>query len=175
MTESRDDRLEALLSESGLSIFPPEIQAEVESLLDKGQSLEPDTRSRLVNAAQRGSKRVADRRAAIEVVLFTERRAIGRDIDALAADIGLDSHSMLSIERGDHSVDSQPAAVVAAWARSLGLDRDTVRVALQRSFSARDSVPAYAGAAEPPLSPEHEQYIEDVIAALAPPGPEGSS
>ena len=73
----QEHHLEQLISEIGLSVFPLDVQDEVERILTTGQALEPAARARFIEAAKRATQRVAVRRSALEVLLFTERRDRG--------------------------------------------------------------------------------------------------
>src|ERR1700722_10201914 len=52
-----DEELGNLVGEVGLRLFPPDVVIAVEASLARGQSLEPSTRIRFVDAAQRGVRR----------------------------------------------------------------------------------------------------------------------
>lgn len=156
--------LEALLAEAGLGLFDEDVRREVDAVLAAGQSLEPAARQRLIEAASRGTRQWNLREhAALETLLFEARRDRGRDADAIAAIIGIDADEIRSIERGESGLAAQPAAVVAAWALELALDRDLLGDALRRSLESQGAAPAFAGERRIDLEPKMELYLVEVL------------
>src|SRR5690349_13715610 len=96
-----EERLEGLISNIGLSLFPSDVQDEVEKILAPGQALEPEARARLVAAAKRAGRHVALTHAAIEVLLFTERRERHQEAEDIAGIVHIDADSIRAIERGE--------------------------------------------------------------------------
>ena len=69
-----DDALLAMLTTSGLTVYPESVQHEVDALLAAGQSLEPAARQKLIAAAKRGTReRNLRASATLETLLFEAR------------------------------------------------------------------------------------------------------
>lgn len=161
-----EERLDGLISNIGLSLFPSDVQDEVEMILAPGQALEPDARARLVAAAKRASRHVALNHAAIEVLLFTERRERHQEAEAVAGIVGIDADSIRAIERGERSIDTEDAPRVAAWARALGFDRRIVDEALRKSLGTPAGAASYSGSRKLRLTTGQEEFIHRVLEAF---------
>ena len=157
---------EVVLAEAGLGVFPDEVRREVDAVLASGQSLEPDARLKFIDAAKRGTRQWNLREhAALETLLFEARRSRGEDADAIAETVGIDADKIRSIERGESTVATQPADVVASWALELAIDRGMLDDALRRSLGTRWAAPAYAGERHILLEPEQERFVGEVLRA----------
>ena len=158
------DALDTLLAAADLGIFPDDIQTEVDAVLAPGQSLEPESRRRLIAAASRATRdRALHERAALETLLYETRRKHDRSVQDLSAATGLDPLSLRAIDRGELQIDSCDAASVAAWTLALSIGRDSVAGTLRRSLGRRAGEPAYAGERDLRLSQEQAQFIDDVL------------
>jgi len=161
-----NDPLERILADAGLDIFPAEIQRDVDTILASGQGLEPEARRRFVDAAQRGTKQWNLRAlASLETILFEARRQQDKSADSIGEVIGLDAETLRSLERGDDTLDAQPAELVASWAFNVGVDRPVLDDALRRSLSARGTAGSYAGTDHPHLDSQQAEFVERVLDA----------
>lgn len=161
-----EERLEGLISNVGLSLFPSDVQDEVEKILAPGQALEPEARARLVAAAKRAGRHVALTHAAIEVLLFTERRERHQEAEDVAGIVGIDADSIRAIERGERSIDTEDARGIAVWACALGLDRVIVNEALRKSLGTPTGAASYAGSRKLRLTTDQEDFIHRVLEAF---------
>lgn len=161
-----EERLEGLISNIGLSLFASDVQDEVEKILAPGQALEPEARARLVAAAKRAGRHVALTHAAIEVLLFTERRERHQEAEDIAGIVHIDADSIRAIERGERSIDAEDAPRVAAWAQALGIDRGIVAEALRRSLGSPAGAASYSGSRELRLTTAQEKFIDRVLDAF---------
>jgi hypothetical protein len=164
---SPEEQWANLISEVGLEMFPADVQDEVEALLALGQSLEPATRARLVNAAGRSVRRIALSHSPLEVLLFKARRDRELDADQLALEISIDGATLRRIERGQHAIDNEHAERIAAWIRSLDINRETAVDALRRSLGRPVGEPSYAGQTDLRLTESQEEFVRNVEAALS--------
>jgi hypothetical protein len=173
MTDSSDQmksddhverQLQALLGRSGLEVYPDEVQTAVEASLAAGQSLEPSTRLMFVDAARRGASYVAELQSPLEVMLFKRRRDLGKK----AIDVGseMEVNDILSIERGDRSIDSESPRRIASWSLNLQLSRSDVETGLRWSLAPPSPAGVYAGSAPVDLSVEHEEFVAAVVEAF---------
>lgn len=161
-----EERLELLISKIGLGAFPPDVQTEVETILATGQALEPTARARFVDAAKRGSRHVALSRAALEVLLFEERRERNYSAEDIAALVGLDADTIRAIERGERSIDAEEPPRIAEWAANLGLDREILDQALQKSLGTPVGAGSYSGRRPLVLTNEQKNFVQRVLHAF---------
>lgn len=158
------DELGALLADAGLGVFPDDIQAEVDELLLPGQSLEPESRRRLIAAAGRATRERALREhGALETLLFETRRKLERSVEDLSSVTGMAPSELRAIERGERRLDSCDAASVAAWTLALTVDRDSLSRALRRSLGSPAGEPAYAAQRDVHLTQDQEHFVNEVL------------
>lgn len=69
-----DAETQAALSAAGLEAMSPSARDLLLRLTDRAESIEPDTRKRLVSAAERGLQWRRDNFSSMPVLLFTRRR-----------------------------------------------------------------------------------------------------
>lgn len=162
----QEQRLEKLISEVGLSVFPSDVQDEVEQILTTGQGLEPATRARFIEAAKRATHRVAISRSSLEVLLFKERRIHGQGAEDIAAIVNMDADTVRALERGERRIDEENPQSIAAWARSLDLGRETLDGALCKSLETPAEAGSYSGTRPFQLSTEQEDFRERVLEAF---------
>lgn len=164
--DAADEAVESMLAAAGLEVYPEDVRRDVDDLLAAGQSLEPEARLKLIEAAKRGTRVWKLRETAeLETVLFDTRRSRGEEAEAVATVVGIDVAMLRSIERGESGLASQPPVVVASWAVELGIDRTLVGDALRRSLGTRGAAPAYAGELTVRLDAAQEQFVTDVLSA----------
>lgn len=159
-------RIEALIAETGLDLFSADVRAEVEDILSGGQALEPEARGRLVDAANRGRRYASLSSSALEVVLFNLRREGDQDADDIAAKVQIDVAAIRAIERGDRTINSEPAEKIASWALNFDLDRELIELSLRHSLARPATAGSYAQNRELPSSTESDQFIQDVLDAF---------
>ncbi|MBA3652586.1 MAG: helix-turn-helix transcriptional regulator [Actinobacteria bacterium] len=161
-----EDQLGELISEIGLGLFPGDVQDEVEAILAAGQSLEPATRARFVDAAKRGTRQIAFSLSTLEVLLFNSRREQNQAPEELGTIVHIEPEVIRAIERGERTIDSEDAEKIAAWADRLGLQTKVVGPALRRSLGTPVSAASYAGERELRLTPEQDDFVQRVVRAL---------
>lgn len=166
MDPAEAERLGQLISEIGLGAFPADVQDEVETILTTGQALEPAARDRFVDAAKRGSRHVALSRAALEVLLFNERRERNLAAEDIADMVGLDADAIRAIERGERKIDGEEPPKVADWAVKLGVDRDILDRTLRKSLGTPVGAGFYSGNVPVRLTTEQEQFVQRVLQAF---------
>ncbi len=169
MTDDRDTperNLEDVIRVGGLELFSDEVREEVEVLLAAGQALEPATRTRLSEAADRGIQHLRLDRHPIEFGLFRCRKDKQIDLSILAVQTGLAIDVLRAVERGEQQIVDLAADVVAAWIDGVQMEPAIVPPALRRSLAASAGVRSYSGVSDPLLSDEHEAFLREVLEAL---------
>lgn len=166
MNFTPEERLEQVISDIGLGLFPADVQDEVESLLASGQALEPAARARFVAAAKRGSRHVAVTHAALEVLLFNERHERRQEAEEIAGFVNIDADTIRAIERGERAIDSEDPGRIGAWAWKFGLGREIIEEGLKRSLGTGVRTASYAGERKVLLSLEQEAFVDSVLRAF---------
>ncbi len=162
-----DEAVEAVLAIGGLELFPADTRAEVERILLAGQSLEPQARARVVDAARRGARANSAGTRPVERLLYDARRAAERGIDDVALEVGLDAQVLADVERGTRQIRSVDARVTARWVKVLSIDPRTAVSAVTASFAtASGAAQPYGSRRRVELDPKDAQYVGDVRAAL---------
>lgn len=164
MTDDVDRALDRL----GLHVFDDETKRQVEEVLAGGQTVEPDARRKLVDAAQRALRVRATNQGPFEVLAFETRIAGHVDIAKLAEDVGSTADSLRAIERGERALLDQEPELIARWIRNLGLDDELGLASVTRSL--RTAAPGHAYAEKaPPDRPDgaSARLIERIREALA--------
>ena len=156
-----------LISSVGMRAFAPNIRNEVDGVLATGQSLEPATRQRFVEAAHKSVELNARAQRALEVSLFHSRRDLGVDLSAVASSVGADADSLRSIEKGDTSLTSLEAGQVAAWILQVKIEPSVAESALRRTLISSSSEPAYRADADMELGAEPQKFLDAVMAEIA--------
>jgi hypothetical protein len=164
--EDAESALEATIREGGMDLFPADTRAEVERILAPGQALEPVARTRLVEAARRGTLARSAGRRPVERLLFESRRAADRSIEKVAEGVGTDAAKLTGIERGDARITELDAKFVAKWIETLGVDGPTAISALTTSLAGTSSSPAYAAGSTTQLKPKDEEFVAKVRSLL---------
>lgn len=159
-----ESQLEALLSETDLSIYSEEARRAVDALLTPGQALEPGARSKFVEAANRAVReRGLKATAAIETLLFNARTEQSQLLAAVAAAVGIDSATLGAIERGDADLRTIEPNLLADWATAVTLDRESVENGIRHSLSRSVRTRSYARASSPELKDEDESFLQKVL------------
>lgn len=162
-----NDELEQSIAHFGLDLFSEGIQAQVEDLLANGQTVEPDARTRLVSAAQRGLRQHAVEGSVFEVFAFETRKRSDLPADQLARNLGIDVATLREIENGRTPLRSLNPTSVAAWIATLGLEDDVALRSVRSSLRPRPLERAYASADEVDLLDDDAQaYFDEVRKAL---------
>jgi hypothetical protein len=160
---NEDDELHQLLDALGPDAFDDNTKRRVDGILADGQAIEPETRRKLVTAAQRGLRVRHLLYGPFEVLAFELRRSNELDIDQLAADAGVSPEQMRSVERGAVALVDQEPEVVARWIRALGVEVADGLAAVEQSVRAPRALPAYArNAGEAELDEKAQRFVEAV-------------
>jgi hypothetical protein len=164
---SSADEMDQLLAGLGLDAFDEETKVWVDQVLSSGQSVEPDTRHKLVLAAQRGIREHQYLHGPFEALAFEVRKARPLDPEDLAKTLGISADDLRAIENGTKSLIDQKGSVVADWIHQLGIAHEDGYKAVERSVHSLNAMPAYAattGDAE--FTERAEKFLEDVRKAL---------
>jgi transcriptional regulator with XRE-family HTH domain len=161
-----EDHLELAITHLGLDLFDDEIKQQVETLLAKGQTVEPEARQRLIGIAKRALRHHAVQWAAFEVLAFETRREGNIDVDALAEKVGLDAATLRQIESGRSALEAFPPAAVAIWINELGIEKAVALRSVEESLRPKRREPAYAADEPPRLEESAQSFLEAVRTAL---------
>ncbi|HEY3923555.1 MAG TPA: helix-turn-helix domain-containing protein [Acidothermaceae bacterium] len=170
-TLSVEETLDEMWAErilAGRELSGSAVVAAAADLVIPPQSVRPEARKRMIDAASRA---LAERRklnGLLPVLLRTAREASGLTLDTVAAESHLDMNLVASLERGDIRVDLRmDVDTVAAWIHAVPVDRELVVRSLRRSLGVGwtgDSLLA-AGVADAPSNAD--TYVECVLRRLA--------
>ena len=161
------DDLEMAIAHFGLDLFNEDTRRRVEELLANGQTVEPDARIRLVNAAQRGLRQHALEREVFEVLAFETRKHSDLPADHLARDMGVEVTTLREIESGHSPLRSLEADAVAAWIEALHLESGVALRSVRSSLRPRPLASSYASADEDGvLTDDAQEFYDDVCKAL---------
>jgi hypothetical protein len=156
-----DQLVDDALSMTTLAALSPEAQELLIGLTDTASSLEPATRQRLVEAADRGMKHRREDASPLPRLLFVVRNRKSQSLDAVAASIAADDKLLSKVERGETSVQELGAKGVASWIQFFDLPKTVALDALRLTFLRADADQAAAGA-RTELSEEHDKFIGEV-------------
>lgn len=160
-----DVLIDRALASVDLSVLSPEAQDLLSDLSDSTSSLEPATRQRFVDAADRGMKRRREDASPLPRLLFVVRNRECESLEAVAASASTDDATLLQIERGECDIQVIGAGAVAAWIQHLGVATDVALEALRLTFLRADAERA-AAAAPTELDPDQDRFVGEVAGLL---------
>lgn len=160
-----DEELDAALSHVGLQHLSPAAQEMILGLTQSSTSLEPDVRTKLMNAAKRALRTRRDEASPLPRLLFLTRCASNEDISEVATAVGVSSDKLTDVERGQVKIDELGAQTVASWIRHFSISTRQAEVALRKSL-ASPMLQDVAAAAPAAATTDTDQFIADVLAML---------
>ena len=164
---SSADEMDELLGALGIEVFDDETKVWVDQVLSSGQAVEPDTRHKLVLAAQRGIREHQYLHGPFEVLAFEIRRMRSFDPDDLAKKLGLSADDLRGIENGRQSLIDQQGSLVARWIHELRIPHEDGYQSVERSVQSLKAMPAYATAAgDAEFTEKAERFLAEVRTEL---------
>lgn len=129
----QDAWFEAAFAALPPDVFDPVVLAAVDHLMHDSESVSTTARHRLVRGADRGVRWRQGHRDQLGHLLRDRRRTLGLPPSAIVSQIGVRADLLAEIETGSKTIETLPAAQVAAWIRLVSLDPATALAALRRS------------------------------------------
>lgn len=165
-TDSRDGAIDEALAHTGLDALSPEAQRYLLALTADTESVEPATRQKLVYAATRGIQHHRNDTSALPRLLFLRRHQLNTSLEDVAERIGVPADQLDAVERGRARIESITAPKVASWVRALHVGADQARESLRRALELQKREDLAVAAASAAVSPEDDEFIQQVIALL---------
>lgn len=161
-----DSKVLDIISTSGLEMMSPDARDLLLRLTDYSENLEPATRQRLVQAAERGLQWRRENAGSLPVLLFARRRASALSATALSERIGIDPQVMAAVESGRAALPTVGASAAATWIHALDVEFDVAEAALRRSSQRRQAPRRVAGVERGNGSDDDEEFVAEVLSKL---------
>lgn len=161
-----DETINEALTQTDLNVLSAEAQSLLLAITNDAAAMEPETRRRLVKAAERGIRYRRDDRSALPRLLFLRRRDARRELQEVAEHIGVEPATLQAVEQGQRVVETLKPAQVATWIRTLGVDPDHSRDSLRRALARQAGQHRAAASAQTPTDPKGEEFIKQVMQHL---------
>lgn len=168
-----DDLVGAMLEAAAFDAMSQDARALLMMLTDETESLEPQTRARLVDAANRALQYRRHAISPLPVLLFVTRRAQAKPLEDIATQISVADAQLRAVESGADDLRTLTPRQVADWISSVDIDRTQAEQSLRRTFISHAATGRAAGHARlrhiPDTATDSDRFIRDVMNELSKP------